>query len=45
MLVILQHFMEWIVLLMIFQHQTEWIMLLLQVVEKRMIGMRLRYGT
>ncbi|MBA0613210.1 hypothetical protein Godav_013693 [Gossypium davidsonii] len=49
MLVILQHQMEWIMLLMnmlvILQHEMEWIMLLLYVVEKRRIGMRLRYRT
>ncbi|MBA0840831.1 hypothetical protein Goarm_003374 [Gossypium armourianum] len=39
--------MKWIMLLMnmlvILQHQMEWIMLLLLVVEKRRMGMRLRY--
>ncbi|MBA0636187.1 hypothetical protein Godav_029509 [Gossypium davidsonii] len=49
MLVILQHQMEWIMLLMnklvILQHQMDWIILMLQVVEKRRMGMRLRYGT
>ncbi|MBA0747689.1 hypothetical protein Gogos_004581, partial [Gossypium gossypioides] len=41
--------MEWIILLMnmlvILQHQIDWIMLLLHVVEKRRMGMILRYGT
>ncbi|MBA0672295.1 hypothetical protein Goklo_029754 [Gossypium klotzschianum] len=32
-------------LLVILQHEMEWIMLLLYVVEKRRIGMRLRYRT
>ncbi|MBA0788886.1 hypothetical protein Gotri_027671 [Gossypium trilobum] len=49
MLVILQHLVEWIMLLMnmlvILQHQMDWIMLLRHVVEKRRMGMRLRYGT
>ncbi|MBA0664208.1 hypothetical protein Goklo_004252 [Gossypium klotzschianum] len=41
--------MKWIMLLMnmlvILQHQMKWIMLLLLVMEKRRMGMRLRYGT
>ncbi|MBA0730377.1 hypothetical protein Golax_025406 [Gossypium laxum] len=49
MVMILQHQMEWIMLLMnmlvILQHQMDWIILLLQVVEKRRMGMRLRYET
>ncbi|MBA0576636.1 hypothetical protein Golob_023972 [Gossypium lobatum] len=32
-------------MLVILQHQMDWIMLLLQVVEKRRMGLRLRYGT
>ncbi|MFQ6651656.1 hypothetical protein Gotur_023894, partial [Gossypium turneri] len=49
MLVILQHQMEWIMLLMnmlvILQHQIDWIILMLHVVEKRGMGMGLRYRT
>ncbi|MBA0664209.1 hypothetical protein Goklo_004252 [Gossypium klotzschianum] len=32
-------------MLVILQHQMKWIMLLLLVMEKRRMGMRLRYGT
>ncbi|MBA0754870.1 hypothetical protein Gogos_020015, partial [Gossypium gossypioides] len=32
-------------MLVILQHQMDWIMLLLHIVEKRKMGMRLRYGT